>query len=86
MEDTQSLILSELRSLREDFNSYARESGERISSLEVHVKTGITGNGQPSRLQVLEAAVEKLQQWRWYLLGAAAGISGIVSCLAWIVK
>ena len=34
---------------------------------------------------MLEAAVNKLSAWRWYLLGATAGVSGVVSCLAWVV-
>lgn len=86
MEDTQTLILTELRSLRKDFSSFAQETGERISSLEVHVKTGITGNGQPSRLQVLEDAVSRLSQWRWWVIGCTAGCCTVVSVLAWIIK
>jgi hypothetical protein len=84
-DSTQTLILDELRALRSDFNSFARDTGERVSVLELQVKHGITGNGQPSRLQSLEDTVGRLQQWRWHLLGAAAGISSVVSCIAWVV-
>jgi hypothetical protein len=81
--DTQELILNELRDLRSDYNKSSRETGERLSSLEAQVRSGITGNGQPSRLQRIEDAVSRLQNWRWYLIGVAAGVSGVVSCLAW---
>lgn len=85
MEDTQSLILSELRSLREDFNSYARETGERIATLETDMHA-LVGNGQPGRVSDLEQAVRKLSQWRWWVVGCAAGSSGVISVIAWIIK
>jgi len=79
---TQDLILDELRSLRSDFNTYARDTGERITALEKDVH-GLCGNGQPGRLAVLEAAVSKLSQWRWWLVGCAAGGGGVISVFAW---
>jgi hypothetical protein len=85
MPNTQELILSELRDLRADYNVSARETGERLSALEAQVKTGITGNGQPSRLQRIEESVSRLQAWRVYVIGAAAGVSILVSCLAWLL-
>jgi hypothetical protein len=84
MPDTQSLILAELQSLRADFNTYARETGERVSALETDIH-GLVGNGQPGRVALLETAVAKLSQWRWWLVGAAAGSGGVVSILAWII-
>jgi hypothetical protein len=42
---TQELILAELQLLRGDFNSFARTTGERVSSLETDVH-GLVGNGQ----------------------------------------
>jgi hypothetical protein len=85
MEDTQALILSELRSLREDFNSYARESGERIATLETDMHS-LVGNGQPGRVASLEDAVRKLSQWRWWVVGCTAGCTAVVSVLAWFIK
>lgn len=84
MQDTQEIILSEIRSLREDFNQYARDTGERITALEVQVKHGITGNGQPSRLQVVETEVGRLRGWQRWTLGTAAGVSTLISELTWV--
>lgn len=84
-DSTQDLILDELRALRSDFNLYARETGERVSSLETDVH-GLVGNGQPGRVALLERAVERLIQWRWWVVGAAAGGSGVISILAWIMS
>jgi hypothetical protein len=85
MQDTQEIILGELRALRSDFNSYARDTGERVSVLETDMHT-LVGNGNPGRVSLLEAAVSKLSQWRWWLVGVAAGSSGVVSILAWLVS
>jgi hypothetical protein len=84
MQDTLSLILSEVQSLRADYNTNARETGERLASLETSMYS-LVGNGQPGRITLLERAVQKLQQWRWWVVGAAAGVSGVVSVVAWIV-
>jgi hypothetical protein len=81
---TQDLILDELRALRSDFNTYARDTGERVSSLETDMHD-LKGNGQPGRVALLEAAVDALKQWRWWLIGAAAGGGGVISVLAWVV-
>lgn len=82
--ETQDVILDELRALRSDFNTYARDTGERVASLETDVH-GLCGNGQPGRVALLESAVDKLAQWRWYVLGAAAGSGGVISVLAWVI-
>jgi hypothetical protein len=83
-DSTQELILDELRALRSDFNTYARDTGERVSSLETEMRS-IVGNGQPGKLALLETAVDALKQWRWWLIGAAAGGGGVISALAWVV-
>jgi len=84
MPTTQDLILDELRSLRSDFNDYARDTGERVATLEAQLYP-LIGNGSPGRVSRLETAVEKLSSWRWWVVGAAAGGSGVVSVLAWVV-
>lgn len=84
-DSTQSLILDELRALRSDFNTYARDTGERVSALETDLH-GLIGNGQPGRVAQLEKAVAKLTQWRWWMVGAAAGGGGVISVLAWAVS
>jgi hypothetical protein len=69
MEDqTAHLLLSEFRAFRDnewrDFReqvwTWQQNTGERVAQLESQVKSGITGNGQPSRLQVVEDTVEDL--------------------------
>jgi hypothetical protein len=82
---TQDLILDELRALRGDFNTYARDTGERVSALETDMHS-IVGNGNPGRLALVETAVRKLMEWRWWLVGCAAGSSAVISVLAWVVS
>lgn len=84
-QDTSDIILTELRELRTDFNTFARASGERLSRLERDNYT-LLGNGQPGRITLLERAVERLQQWRWKLVGIASGVSAAVSVIAWVLK
>ena len=84
MADTQDLILAALQLLRADFNTYARETGERVSALETDVH-GLVGNGQPGRVALLEKAVDKLSQWRWYVIGTAFGSVSVVSAIAWVI-
>jgi hypothetical protein len=85
MDTTQDLILAELRELRADYNAHARETGERLSALESQMHT-LVGNGQPGRIALLESAVNKLQLWRWWLIGMSAGASTVVSVLAWAIE
>lgn len=85
-ECTNELIWDELREFRADFNSWSRDMGERVSTVESHVKHGITGNGQPSRLQRMEDAVGALQQWRWQTVGFASAFSLISVWITWLIK
>jgi hypothetical protein len=82
---TQDIILDELRALRGDFNAFARDTGERVSVLETDVHS-LVGNGRPGRVDRLESAVQRLKQWRWWMVGAAAGSGGVISVLAWVVS
>jgi hypothetical protein len=84
-DSTQDIILDELRALRGDFNLYARDTGERVSILETDVH-GLVGNGRPGRVDRLESDVQRLSQWRWWLVGAAAGSGGVISAVAWFVS
>jgi hypothetical protein len=84
MADTQDLILAELQALRSDFNFTARNFSERVSTLESGMH-GLLGNGQPGRVAVMEAAVTALNQWRWWVIGCAAGSSSFVSIAAWLL-
>ena len=80
--DTQELILAELRELRADYNEHARDTGERLAALEAQMHD-LCGNGQPGRIALLERAVQSLQRWRWYIVGAGASASTLTICLAW---
>jgi hypothetical protein len=80
--DTAEIILQELRELREDYNNDARAKGERLSRLDQQVYS-LVGNSQPGRVGKLEAAVQTLQEMRWWLVGPAAGVSGVVSVAAY---
>jgi hypothetical protein len=85
---TQELILDEIRSIRSDVNeirSDIRKYGERIATCEAQLYP-LIGNGQPGRVALLEAAVDRLMQWRWWLVGAAAGSGGVISVLAWVLS
>lgn len=75
---TLDLVLTELREFRSDVNKWQQDTGERVATLETQVKSGITGNGQPSRLAVVEKSVEQLNRFKYWLLGAAATVSVIL--------
>jgi hypothetical protein len=52
--------------------AWQQDTGERVAQLETQVRAGVTGNGQPSRLGVVEQRVTSLERFRWYLGGIAA--------------
>ncbi len=85
-DEMQSLILSELRELRSEYNKSSRETGERLARLENSMKTAVTGNGTKSRLAVVEEAVESLKAWRWQVIGISTGASAVVGLLFHFVK
>jgi hypothetical protein len=83
-DSTQEIILDELRDLRTDYNSFAprhRWACVRPGA-DVH---GLIGNGRPGRVNRLESSVQIRKQWRWWLVGEAAGGGGVISVLTWVV-
>jgi hypothetical protein len=84
MDSTQELILAELRALRDDLNGFTRSIGERMATVETQMYT-LVGNGQPGRVGLLERSVQKLQEWRWKMLGVSAGVGGVASLVAWLL-
>jgi hypothetical protein len=78
--DTE-LILSELRELRAE----VIEALQRIAALEADNRA-VMGNGQPGRLIKAEEAIQAIKQRIWWCLGAAAGVSGVMTAVAWIIK
>jgi hypothetical protein len=86
MDDTSQLILTELREMRSDMSNWRTESESRLSVLESQVKSGIVGNGQPSRLAVVESEVADLKQNWKYTLGAGFGGGTVVAVVAWLLE
>jgi len=85
MDDLSSVILTELRALRDDFTKYTHDTTERLTKLETQMYA-VVGNGKPGRLGLAEEAIESLKQWRWWIIGAGAGSSTVISALAWFIK
>ena len=71
-DQTINLLLAEFRAFRDnefrefkdDVSTWKSDNGTRIGILENDVKSGIKGNGQPSRLAILEKKVELLEDLR----------------------
>ena len=63
---------TEFREFKDDVANWREDSASRLGVLETQVKTGITGNGQPSRMAVIEKRQRSLERTRWYFYGAAA--------------
>lgn len=81
-DSTQTLILEELRSLREDLHAFERDTAGRVSVAESQLHT-LLGNGQPGRIAHLERDVDQLKQWKWWIAGIAAGVPVTTSILTW---
>ena len=87
VDPVQELILTELRGfrgemngLKDDFNRFARDVEGRTSSLETD-NHSLMGNGNPGRVRILEVAVGKLKNWRWYVVGMAVGGSAVITLI-----
>jgi hypothetical protein len=78
-------ILTEIRELRKDFNTYARDMESRTAVLESEMHS-LMGNGQPGRITLLERAVDRLNGWKWWLVGVAAGCSSLMGVIGWFLK
>lgn len=86
MQDTIILntILDELRASRADISNLRQETTERVTKLETQVYP-LIDNGQPGRVTLVERTVQKLREWRIWQIGVAAGVSGVVSVVAWVI-
>jgi hypothetical protein len=78
-------ILTEIRELKNDFNKYALDMESRTTALETEMHS-LMGNGQPGRITTIEKAVEKLNGWKWWLVGVAAGCSSLMGVIGWFLK
>lgn len=79
-ESTEKMILSELQALRAEVNQYVRESAERLSRLDTQM-VSLIGNGRPGRVGVLEIAVDRLERYKWWLMGASAAVATVASVI-----
>ena len=73
---------TEFREFREDVASWKQDSGERLAKLESEVMTGVSGNGQPSRLAVVESKVQNLERLTWIVSGVIIAVQAAVGALA----
>jgi hypothetical protein len=81
VQSTGQMLLDEFRQFRRDLGEWQRETGERLARLETEVKSGISGNGQPSRLKMVEGRVDALEHFRWYLAGGLFVAAGVVEMI-----
>jgi hypothetical protein len=81
VDETVNLILAEIKGLRED----TKANGEQLARLVTQMYS-LLGNEQPARITLLEQAVDALKEWRWWVIGVAAGGAGVVSFIAWLVE
>ena len=64
--------------LRREVQSPGQQAtGERVAKLEAIVKPALQGNGDPSRLAVVEGKIEELQKfsWKWTGIASACGVA-----------
>ncbi len=90
MDPTTQIILDELRSFRTFASEQFNEHGQRLTALEVGMKS-LTGNGQPGRIQNLEASVGRLDRFRVRILaylGIAAAVltAGMTAAFKWLIQ
>lgn len=74
-------VRTELSDMRKDVQSWQQDTGERIATIESQIKPTIIGNGQPSRLAMVEEQVDELRRDRWRLTGAASAAGAILGLL-----
>lgn len=75
---TRTQTSAEILALRHDVTAWQQQYGERLADVEKSVRVGIDGNGTPSRLRVVEVAIEGLQKFRYGLLAASTAVGSIV--------
>jgi hypothetical protein len=78
-ESTQSVILYELRDLRNSFNVHAQDTVQRLSALETKIETSS---------DVVPAITERVhiqELFKYQLMGICVGASAVISvCTAWV--
>lgn len=92
MDNLATVILSELRALRDDLaslrgdlNNHTNQTTARLTKLDTQMYS-LVGNGKPGRVGVAEEAIDSLKQWRWRMAGITTGISTATTVIAWFLK
>jgi hypothetical protein len=82
--DMEQLILDELHALNKKVDTLGEKVStsntdivERVAQLEVKSKD-ISGNGRPGRMKDAEDNIESLKRDRYWVVGWASGISGMI--------
>jgi hypothetical protein len=70
-------VRSELQDFRRDVQSWQQDTGERVQALESVTKPAIVGNGQPSKMSILDARITILERGKYWLAGVCS-CSGLV--------
>ena len=70
---------TEVQGFRQSITDWQQETGERVATLETDVRSGIKGNGQPSRLSAVETRVTDLEHARWRESGVVLAVSSVLA-------
>ena len=92
MEDMTSVLLQEIRGLREELRefkdevaSWRQDVGERLVKVETVVKPALMTNGQPSQISVIDARLTSIEKSWGKLIAVGAVVWGTVTLLThWI--
>ncbi len=78
-DETARILLEEFRAFRAEISEWKQETGERVTAIETAIKPAILGNGQPSRLTVVESRCTVLEQVRWRISGIWAAVGSVAT-------
>ena len=70
---------TEFHDFRDDVSAWRQETGERVAVLESEVKSGLKGNGQPSRMTKAEDRITALERAWWKIVGACAAVWALLT-------
>ena len=85
VESQSEQLLIEFRAFRDQMIEWREDNGERLTEVEVKSKD-ISGNGRPGRMKEAENAIASLQRDRYWIFGAAAGISSLAAAIFEVVR
>lgn len=85
------LILAEFRAFRDgewmrfrgEVDTFRNDMVSRVVRCESSIKVGLDGNGQPSRMKIVEDAIALLNKFRWQALALISAASALFALLGW---